>query len=292
MNEYFSTKNNNQILDRILNNGIQNNEEKQFYLSYLQEKSNKLISKNKEDNKNNFKNIFKDFWHYYKNFHRGTTFAKDLIIYIYYFFIIGILFLSPIVELGIFKTLSNLYGLKVCLGMIFIPVIKSFVPGLIHYLSNKKRIKLDFNKNKTALKEEIEYVNNLYFEKEKQQTNDNYYEERYLLGDKEKTNIYKRIADIVLKLKDIDNIQDCQQLIVKVDNILLKFDETRMKLENINPSEAHLIIQDKISIYSKISFELDEVEQELERLLNKQERIKEDNRQIQELNNKLKKLTR
>ena len=88
----------------------------------------------------------------------------------------------------------------------------------LDYLNHKMQNLI--NKNKKELKEEIEYVNSLHFKKEKEEKNANYHEERYILGTKEKTTIYKRIADIIVKLKDVNNQEKMQQLITKVQNIL------------------------------------------------------------------------
>ena len=290
MNKYLSQKNYKQIMNRILNNGIQNNEEKQFYLDYLNEKMQNLISQNKIDNKENFINIFfKYLWKHYTHLHNDDH--LDFISLYYAPSIFGVLFVGLPIEIGLYHTLDNLYALKLFIGLMVLPVVISFIRGIFKtYLPNRKKLKFEFNKNKKELKEEIEYVNSLHFKKEKEEKNANYHEERYILGAKEKTTIYKRIADIIVKLKDVNNQEKMQQLITKVQNILQEFEEAIKKFENINPSEEHLIIQDKIGIYSKISFKLDEVEQELENLLHKQERIEEDNRQIENLNNKLKTL--
>ena len=290
MNKYLSQKNYKQIMNRILNNGIQNNEEKQFYLDYLNEKMQNLISQNKIDNKENFRNIFSKYlWKHYTHLHNDDN--LDFIELYYALSIFGVLIVGLPIEIGLYHTLDNLYALKLFIGLMVLPVVISFIRGIFKtYLPNRKKLKFEFNKNKKELKEEIEYVNSLHFKKEKEEKNANYHEERYILGAKEKTTIYKRIADIIVKLKDVNNQEKMQQLITKVQNILQEFEEAIKKFENINPSEEHLIIQDKIGIYSKISFKLDEVEQELENLLHKQERIEEDNRQIENLNNKLKTL--
>ena len=292
MDKYINKENNKKLLNKIIENGVETNEEKEIYLKYLHDNMDELILKNKENNKNNLKNIFKYFLKHYKKFHCKND-KRMLLSFLLYVCVTFYACIAFCIELAIKSEINtyNIYSWKIWLGLVSFPVVKSIIKAITKsYLPNKKKIKLEFNKNMKDLKEEIKYVNNLEFSKSKEISNNNYHEERYLLSTEEKNNIYFKITNLITTMLDINNQEERNKLILKTRDILTKFNEARIKFESIDPSHEHLILQDKVIIYNEISYELEKLEKEVEILLNKQNRIEEDNQKVKSLYDGLKRI--
>lgn len=290
MDKYINKENNKKLLNKIKENGVETNEEKEIYLKYLHDHMDELILINKENNKNNLKNIFKYFLKHYKKFHCKND-KRKLLSFLLYVYVTFYAFIAFCIELAIKSEINtyNIYSWKIWLGLVSFPVVKSIIKAITKsYLPNKKKIKLEFNKNMKDLKEEIKYINNLEFNKSKEISNNNYHEERYLLSTEEKNNIYIKITNLITTMLDINNQEERNKLILKTRDILTKFNEARIKFESIDPSHEHLILQDKVIIYNEISYELEKLEKEVEILLNKQNRIEEDNQKVKSLYDGLK----
>jgi len=288
-------KDKDKIIEKVINGDIENKEEKEIYLEYLNNMMNNLIKQNKEDKKDNLKNIFKDWLKNYKSFRS----VKDGYI-IYHGFLPGFVDLISVSALVAFVieilTSHTFISLTILLFMQSIPIIISLVKSIFkNYLSSRKQTRLNFAERKQELEDEIKEVSKLQFQEEKEQdmVKETYsHEERFLLDSKEKTKTYERITTLIIKVKKIENKEIQKRLAFELEKVLHVFDDARIKFENLSPNAEYLLLQDKIKIENFVEVELEKIENEIDQMIVKETRMEEDKEIVKQLSDELGRITR
>ena len=287
------------IIEKVLNGDIENEQEKNVYLEYLNKQLIKMEKKYKENNRDNFKHLFHYWLINYKDFHWNysmggfTAFIPIFLVICFLILCVGLPIELSLLHIDFTKS----YSLKIIIFTGLIPSVSSLIKAITkNYFSTKKIIKEKFLKEKNILIEEIEDVKKMQFEKENIKDDKDILNttsnERYILNTKEKTKIYEKITSILIKIKEIDNVETRANLALKLIEIVNDFDTLRIKLENLNPEEEYLVLKNKVDVELSISLRLDELERKLYEVLNKEERMEKDSVKVKSILDELKPLSR
>ncbi len=286
-------KDKEKIINKVRNNDIENNIEKEIYLEYLNDELKNLKLKNRFDNLVLIKDIFVYFKVEYDYIHAEK---HDFFIF-FYLFCITIGLGGILAEMAVYETVKNLYFLKSSLGFASIPVIFSLIISMVKFsIPNKIKLNLSFKEHKEKLKEEIKAVQELKFEndKSKEQDNNNIFanNERYILNSKEKTKIYETINNLLIKIKNLPESKEKTYYAIELNSIVMDFDNKRINLENLNPNNQNLIINNKVNIELSILQRLNNLDNQINSFLNKENRMEEDKVKVKNILDELKPLTR
>ena len=101
-----------------------------------------------------------------------------------------------------------------------------------------------------------------------------HFEDKEILDKNNQVDIYERIINILVRIKELENEEIKQRLAFKLEKVSQVFEEARIKFEHINPQEEYLFLQDKIKIANFILKELDEIEEELVHVVSKPDKVK------------------
>ena len=186
-------------------------------------------------------------------------------------------------------TYSLLLGFSPFIITFSVPILTYIVkylnkrlPKLSKFFKKHQLIKNKIKQlEKLKFKENVEVLENSNEDKINKNLNSTY-DERFLLDASFKTNFYERLTSLVSKINNLDE-NDQKMFALKLHSLVKEFEFNKNKLEDINPDDVNLILNDKYKIKNILLFKLDELEKLYIRLIEKSNRIEEDDIKIKKI---------
>ena len=276
-----------EIIINAKNGKIPNQKSQQIYLGYLSEKVKKL-------DLDIWKNFGKNIKDSFKKMIYDLDFENH---FVFNFLCIGFggLF-STVLLIGFLAGKVPFYLVMTALSIFCLPVIPNFIyPFFKELIISQIKDVIKLKKDKKNCQNIIKNVKNMKFSKVNNLVTDNFdekYQERLTVDYKTTVDILSHISKLTMSLEKITDLNLRKQLAIELQQLITLFNESKKKLESLNPNEQHMILNDKIKIEQTINFKINELEQQINYLISKQERQATEEEMINEVQKKLQLYTR
>lgn len=239
-----------------------------IYLNYLNEELDKLKS-------NKLKNFWGNIKYSFKEMISDLYFEKHYIFNIFCLVSGG---------LTLFVCLADKLSIAPSLITLSLPVIPNVIYPFFKDLILKQINDVIYTKKeKKKLIETISNVKQKNFSKEE---NENF-EERFTVDYKTTVDILNNISKLTLSLENIKDLSQRKELAIELQQLLFLFNESKKKLDSLNPKKHHMILKDRVNLEQTISLKLTEIEQKMNYLISKQEQKETEEEVVNDLQKKL-----